>query len=246
MRVGFERFQWLAARLASHTPIVWGDRQPVQVAAGPLTRPPTLGRFRIRSVRRLVHPRRLLRRARRQLLQSRQFVLDRLMLGSQLGKRPGHTSRSPPEAGSPRQSRREPGRSVRLTSCVQADPPESVDIQSLNHTFWRFGFPLRPEICPGYEKNKKICLASTRVSGCVRSAPFKPNSTSSSGHEVDSGREEYIAYISVYDKENRDERPGFRQRARADGVKLSAAAAVLQSGADGGRSTPISAQTEAR
>ncbi len=68
------------------------DRQLVQVAAAPLRRPPALGRvrLRIRSVRRLVHPRGFLRRPRRQFLQSRQFVLDRLMLDPQLGQRPAH------------------------------------------------------------------------------------------------------------------------------------------------------------
>ena len=207
MRVGFERFQWLAARLASHTPIVWGDRQPVQVAAGPLTRPPTLGRFRIRSVRRLVYPRRLLRRARRQLLQSRQFVLDRLMLGSQLGKRPGHTSRSPPEAGSPCQSRCEPGRSVRLTSCVQADPPRTDGHPKLESYFLALRIPLRPEICPGHEKNKKICLASNSR---LRLCPKRSIQTEFHLLVRTRGRfcrEECIAYISVYDKENRDGRP---------------------------------------
>ncbi len=68
------------------------NRQLVQVAAAPLRRSPALGpvRLRIRSVCRLVHPRRLLRRPRRQFLQSRQFVLDRLMLDPQLGQRPAH------------------------------------------------------------------------------------------------------------------------------------------------------------
>ena len=68
------------------------DRQLVEVAAAPLRRPPALGRvrLRIRSVRRLVHPGGFLRRPRRQFLQSRQFVLDGLMLDPQLGQRAGH------------------------------------------------------------------------------------------------------------------------------------------------------------
>jgi hypothetical protein len=66
-----------------------GDRQLVEVAPAPLSRSLALGPLGLglRPVRRLVHPRGFLRRSRRQVLQPRELVLDRLMLDPQLGKR---------------------------------------------------------------------------------------------------------------------------------------------------------------
>ena len=66
------------------------DLQLVQIAAAPPPRALALPLFSPNpgSIRRLLHPRGLLRRTRRQLLVARQFVLDRLMLDPQLRERP--------------------------------------------------------------------------------------------------------------------------------------------------------------
>jgi len=125
------------------------DRQLVQVAAAPLRRPSALGRvgLRIRLVRRLVHPRGFLRRPRRQFLQSRQFVLDRLMLDPQLGQRPAHLLALRLKAGQfANQSANqadELGRrhAFKRITRIKGHP-------QLESYFSALGTPLRPEICP--------------------------------------------------------------------------------------------------
>ena len=67
-----------------------GDLQLVKIAAAPACRTLALrpARRDLRPIRRLIHSRGLLRRTRRQLLVTRQFVLDRLVLDLELRKRP--------------------------------------------------------------------------------------------------------------------------------------------------------------
>ena len=128
------------------------NRQLVELAAAPLRRAPAfLAALVLRPsrVRRPVHARRLDRRTRRQFLQPRKLVLDRLMLDLQLGQRAAQLLVLRPQAASPRGSIAHHADQV-----VMRKPIERIrDARrhpKLESHFVAADSPLRPGICPGY------------------------------------------------------------------------------------------------